>query len=205
MIVLPFVTVRPRAQAASCLSNEKQIGLALALYATDFDQKLPPYDNGSRPGYVTSALGQAKKGLPLVGWSFLSDRECGSVFRYLKNSCVLICPSDPALSYHDPHRVQRLSYALNGLFLGVRQDKIAAPKDKITLADECSVRDFVFLRESAGQYVMDHFAEPANFVHFHGQNCLYLDGHAKWMSKADWPQGPGDREFWRFGVKTTGP
>jgi prepilin-type processing-associated H-X9-DG protein len=107
----------------------------------------------------------------------------------------MICPSDPA-------RLRLLSYTLNGMYLGYAQDKIASPADKIFMVDECSVSDYVFVYYTAGNYGFHSLAEPGNFVHRHGLNCLYADGHAKWMNEQDWPLGPGDPRFMAdFGIK----
>jgi len=36
-----FATAREKARATSCLSNEKQIGLALTQYSQDYDERYP--------------------------------------------------------------------------------------------------------------------------------------------------------------------
>ena len=89
-----------------------------------------------------------------------------------------------------------LSYTLNGLFLGEPIQKIVAPEQKILLIDECSVWDYVFLRYTAPNYVMDRLAEPWNFRHGQGLNCLYVDGHVKWLRETDWPETPEAKNFW---------
>ena len=67
---------------------------------------------------------------------------------------------------------------------------------------QCSIGDFTFVKptlNAAGEYAgaWSTLAEPGNFVHQHGLNCLYLDGHAKWVSKGEWPVGgvikPGNK------------
>jgi prepilin-type processing-associated H-X9-DG protein len=197
-----------RALAASCLSNVKQIGLGVAMYATDYDNKLPLYDNGSNPGYVTAPLGQvAKANQPLLSREHPDDVVGGTLLPYIKNTSIMVCAADPdrdtfLASGRAEGRHMGLSYALNGLFLGVAQDEIVDPKDKIFMIDECSISDFVFLTYTAPAYNEHRLAEPGNFMHFHGLNCLYADGHAKWMSEKDWPETPASPGFWRFGVGT---
>ncbi len=72
-----FARARAKAYQTTCLSNEKQIGLALLMYAQDWDETYPPayyYINGanSNNGYVQ--------------WS-------GMVAPYTKNNEIWVCPS----------------------------------------------------------------------------------------------------------------
>src|SRR4051812_11103171 len=70
-----FARARENARRTSCLSNEKQIGLALNMYTQDYDEKLPLYvfpDAAQAVLYVWSS--------PLVP--------------YIKSKQVFVCPSD---------------------------------------------------------------------------------------------------------------
>nr|CAA9271610.1 hypothetical protein AVDCRST_MAG63-2966 [uncultured Armatimonadetes bacterium] len=74
-----FAQAREKARQASCLSNEKQIGLAIMQYKQDYDERYPfayvyKNDTNSSQGYST--------------WS-------GVVQPYIKNEGVFRCPSHP--------------------------------------------------------------------------------------------------------------
>jgi len=72
-----FALARGKARQTSCLSNGKQIGLAIMQYTSDYDEMLPPayyYLNGA-----TSANGYMQ-------WS-------GMVMPYVKSQQVFVCPS----------------------------------------------------------------------------------------------------------------
>lgn len=74
-----FAQARAKAKQASCLSNMKQIGLGLMMYAEDYDATLPSsyyYQNGvnSDGGYVH--------------WS-------GMIMPYVKNERIFVCPENP--------------------------------------------------------------------------------------------------------------
>ncbi len=73
-----FAQARDKARSAQCLSNTKQIGLALLQYAQDYDETFPP----SRFANVTDSGGRN------TPWSV-------SIFPYVKNVGVFRCPSDP--------------------------------------------------------------------------------------------------------------
>ena len=90
-----FAQAREKARQASCMSNLKQIGLALNQYAQDYDE--------SHPGVW---FGPVNKG----PWSVQSDattfyKWMDAVYPYVKNEQVFICPSDtgiPAQLVDDP-------------------------------------------------------------------------------------------------------
>lgn len=60
-----FVQSRAKAEQTSCMSNLKQIGLGMLMYAQDHDEDLPPADNWRKP-----------------------------VLDYLRNEQVFLCPAD---------------------------------------------------------------------------------------------------------------
>ncbi len=66
-----FAKAREKARQTACLSNEKQIGLALLQYAQDYNEYMTPDFNGS--------------GVP---WGAL-------VQPYIKSTAVFACPSNP--------------------------------------------------------------------------------------------------------------
>lgn len=67
-----FAQARSKARQSACLSNEKQIGLALLQYAQDYDEAYPA-------GRAT-VLGR--------GWA-------GQIFAYVQSKNVFTCPDDP--------------------------------------------------------------------------------------------------------------
>jgi prepilin-type N-terminal cleavage/methylation domain-containing protein/prepilin-type processing-associated H-X9-DG protein len=74
-----FAQARAKAKQTSCLSNMKQIGLGLMMYAEDYDQTLPSsyyYLNGA-----TSDNGY-------MHWS-------GMIMPYVKNEKIFVCPENP--------------------------------------------------------------------------------------------------------------
>src|SRR5579862_7689512 len=80
-----FAQAREKARAASCLSNQKNIGLAIMMYSQDYDDTVVPWVGPARPGIPTPDQGRL--------WT-------GYLQPYLKNgtggasasSGVLACP-----------------------------------------------------------------------------------------------------------------
>ena len=181
----------------TCLAHEQALGQAFGAYTADYARMLPPYNNHSVSGYVTSPLGRANMAnAPLIDRRNPSAPALGTLMRYLQRVDVLGCPNDPEAPYFEPTRL--FSYTLNGAFLGLPEDQIADPGSKVLLVDECTVADYVFAKYLGSQYSLDAFAEPHNFVHGHGVNCLYVDGHVKWLRDLSWPKAAGGRGFWRL-------
>ena len=191
-----FARARAKALQASCLSNTKQMGLSFAMYATDYDNKLPTYDNLSNASFVTDPFGQATISGGRV--SLISDTlpvltVNAAAMAYLKNLQILQCPSDPS-------KIRNLSYTWNEIFANYPQDQILEPANKVMMICQATVADFTFARNSissgtlydgiwSSMMTSPVGGEPNYFVHNSGLNMLYCDGHAKWLNKQLWPLG----------------
>lgn len=66
-----FAQARAKARQAACLSNMKQIGTAVTMYAQDYDEAVVPSQNGTA-------------GVSLVSWPTL-------IYPYVKNADVFVC------------------------------------------------------------------------------------------------------------------
>ena len=95
-----FAKARETARQASCTSNEKQLGLAFAQYAQDFDEALPITFCGAVTTPVPSG----------AGWA-------GLVYPYVKSTGVFTCPDDPTTvttgGQHIGNGYSAVSYAYN--------------------------------------------------------------------------------------------
>lgn len=67
-----FAKAREKARQASCMSNEKQLGLGLLQYEQDYDELFPNTNNGGYAG---------------TGWA-------GAIYPYIKSTGVYKCPDD---------------------------------------------------------------------------------------------------------------
>jgi prepilin-type N-terminal cleavage/methylation domain-containing protein len=104
-----FARARENARRTSCLSNLKQIGLGIAQYTQDYDEKLVSYAYPNPAGTVT------------YGWQVALDP-------YVKSYQMYVCPSAVKLSTYasnscDPTKVSATglgsgSYGYNYAFLG---------------------------------------------------------------------------------------
>lgn len=74
-----FAKVRQKARHTSCLSNEKQLGLAFVQYVQDYDEKWPAGVGATVPPSPTPTGG--------YGW-------VGPMYSYIKSTGLLKCPDD---------------------------------------------------------------------------------------------------------------
>ncbi len=172
-----FAQARAKARAIACLSNSRQLGLAVAQYVMDYDEVLP-----------------------LVSFPSKANTWTATVQPYTKNQAILRCPDDTSSNW----AAGRLSsYAVNAWFTpnaptqytALAQVAMAASVIYLTenaanrLPDHfppyCwNSRDPVipgFCSLMAPFFDADN--EPlalASRRHQGGMNCIYVDGHAKW-------------------------
>ncbi|MBI2297757.1 MAG: prepilin-type N-terminal cleavage/methylation domain-containing protein [Armatimonadetes bacterium] len=171
-----FARARAKALQTSCLSNHRQLGTAVMLYAEDWDGHLPSMwdnapGNGQSGGWVW--YGNFPNGNP---GDFRP--ELGGLFPYTKNAQINVCPEDES--------EQGNSYAMNallgsyvgvlGFHVGMRVTRIVSP-----------AATFLFIEEAGGaQGTTDdgYLIPPGNVPttrHFEGSGFSFCDGHAKWL------------------------
>ncbi len=80
-----FAKAREKARQTSCLSNEKQIGLAFMSYVQDYDETFPIAPNLTS---IANAGGLNDLNWQETGWA-------GRVYSYVKSTAIFRCPDDP--------------------------------------------------------------------------------------------------------------
>jgi prepilin-type N-terminal cleavage/methylation domain-containing protein/prepilin-type processing-associated H-X9-DG protein len=208
-----FAQARAKARQTSCLSNMKQIGVGLMMYAQDYDETLAGNHTGTphnaagdsgvtnaagtqNPlGFMTPETGPTSTGLVVRNW----NRD---IQPYVKNLQIYICPDStprsagPAGANNgfrettDPLGGNG-SYKLNGIISSKALASIPAPAE-IIFADEyrfktrgSQVRPCPNGTTSAdGRPQFNQFNHPYYMeMHSEGGNQLFCDGHAKFRKK----------------------
>jgi prepilin-type N-terminal cleavage/methylation domain-containing protein len=72
-----FAQAREKARQSACLSNMKQVGTALMMYAQDYDETLPVQENQVPKFWLDTA----------------ATNYCRGILPYAKNKQIFICPS----------------------------------------------------------------------------------------------------------------
>src|SRR5688500_10153696 len=102
-----FAQAREKARAAACLSNTKQMGLAIQMYAQDYDETLIPF-------WCTLGAYSGQAGSQRMTMYILAQP-------YIKNYGIFRCPSGHQnLTVMDPSapggtRALQISYSYNSL------------------------------------------------------------------------------------------
>jgi len=175
-----FAQAREKARQAACLSNLKQVGLGLQMYAQDWDETLPPANH-------VHDFGNPKvlERTP----SFL-----GSLIPYTKNRAIFACPSAPinlpyAPKVMPPTEHSDTNLLGNGVVLGRALAAVDDPAGVIYCQElnwrinECQVRP-IALNANRTAYGAWHYTSPIgegySNLHMEGGNFVFADGHAKY-------------------------
>ena len=171
-----FAQARENARKSTCQSNLKQLGLAVMMYAQDYDEILPR-------GYIYEIPGDTNY---LFSWMQLC-------MPYIKNGKVCECPSWSDTShYSDGSSLRQIpipkeSYTTfwGGGAAGQAMAAIQKPADLIYAWEE---KPAAFASLSDGYYcgtapatVVATLNSTTNMPHQGGMNVFFCDGHVKWM------------------------
>ncbi|RYG71601.1 DUF1559 domain-containing protein [bacterium] len=170
-IIFPaFATVRGRARQASCLSNLKQIGLAVGMYMQDADGRYPravdPLDRaypqiwGSVPNFAVDI-----SKFPLVNVALQP---------YARSNQIFSCPADTGFTEADfaylPLDATPTSSEKFGLSYFYRTELAALDKGELAVQNLAGVN---LLFDASGYWHGTWVPKAKRY------NCLYADFHAK--------------------------
>jgi len=156
-----FAKAREKARQTSCLSNVKQIGLGMMMYAEDHDECYMVVNHTS-------------------GYDWFPP-----LYPYVKNRQIFRCPSHRA-GAGEPDT----DYALNGLFAhGTSMAQIEMPAEQIAIAERdggCTETGYHPWPDSGGWGDLGNYSEFESHLatdrHNGGSNYGFADGHAKWLN-----------------------
>jgi len=167
-----FARAREKARQTSCLSNCKQFGLAMLMYAQDYDGCFRA-SNGDPAGnpIVTPMQGEGR-------WQALSYYA-----PYIKNQQMYVCPSSRAATSYG----QIVWNSTTGAMYNTGQQAI----DTISANAPLGVAGTAWMAEGSNVWLWDWGEAAGNTslfprlrynVHNDGLNLAFFDGHAKFRS-----------------------
>ncbi len=195
-----FAQAKEAAKKTQCLSNGRQVGLALMMYLNDWDDRYPQEHPSTANPAVDDSNGQ------LEGVDYGSPFDKVLPYVASTNSAktgLYLCPDDM-----DPHGTHLLdsngncigsvplapppsnltSYLLNAYYLfGATSSDITEPARSIYIAERrdnfCDVHFHPWLGEVEDPVNATDTVNPIAIAyqrHTNGSNGIYSEGHAKW-------------------------
>ena len=168
-----FTRARAKARQTQCLSNLKQLGLAVAMYMQDFDSTTPPM-------YYNTGIAKFR-------WQQI-------IQPYIRNTEVYRCLEAP--NKIDPYSGLHMSYGMNAtndgyacFWYGVSEGLIQDPSKTIYIGDGADGRYYMYWSSSEPH---ERYLDKR---HNGGANILFFDGHAKWRREtklSEWTINPDD-------------
>jgi prepilin-type N-terminal cleavage/methylation domain-containing protein/prepilin-type processing-associated H-X9-DG protein len=162
-----FAKAREKARQSSCLSNTKQIAIAILSYAQDYDERMP-----LSVGYIAPATVLAGPEWPNYWWQ--------QVEPYMKNVQILACPSSSAKYVYSAGLTDTrytINYGYNIKASGQPLGTCSLPSETAINVD--GVNNYWRLYNATtgeGAYLW------ATKIHNDGFNANFADGHAKWFN-----------------------
>jgi len=210
-----FAQAREKARQSTCLSNFKQIGLGMLMYAQDYDETYPP-SRVARPAGSSDCVQK------VITWKT-------ATLPYVKNFEVYRCPSnthnregDETKNAEPTYPTFPISYAVSGSLLheslvkgGMTLSAVNEPARYIMLVESnqgCADMGIWALEVASKSWGLKQgfFVHSTKFM-----QALYLDSHAKSTRFSQtlgtgnddqqwtpWPNGLNDVNLARKGLQT---
>jgi prepilin-type N-terminal cleavage/methylation domain-containing protein/prepilin-type processing-associated H-X9-DG protein len=178
-MLLPALSqAREAARKTKCANNVRQLALAVALYAQDYNDSFPSVWDGS--------VGTGKDS-GTNGWIFFVNfgkptrfnPSRGTLFPYLANTNIFECPSDRAHSGDTYAFNAWLSRATEtpGFHAGISTTELTAPSATFLLLEEAAPG----AADSTNDGYFDPRNDRASGRHKGGSNFVFCDGHIAWL------------------------
>ena len=173
-LLLPALApAKERAKAIQCVSNERQIGLGMKLYA-DEANGLYPESGGTLPWDLIDNTTHK------FGWM-------QQILPFTQNSNVYHCPDDLLSSFSYFNGVRAAYIAASSNFACLNGKEILFPAAYVLSGDAPWMGTECTSDADKDDYSFNCVGGPTNGVpakewqsHNRGQNILFDDGHAKW-------------------------
>ncbi len=163
-----FAQAREQARKTVCISNMKQLGLAIVMYVQDYDETFPTVSvNG---GSIGTADNDAKAAVFPAFWQWMWQ-----TLPYTKSRLILVCPSDPSQgknfiweSYSNTPTTcddifqipTPISYAMNDLLMTTGGSTLTTPCDESTWGFEDATVNLASVPSPSATYLLADSGRP---------------------------------------------
>ena len=175
-LLLPSLSsAKQRARATQCISNLRQISLAMSMYADDFGGLYP--ESGNVIVWNSTDPNTQK-------YSWMQQ-----LISYMQNTNAYHCPADANSSWSYFNGVRAAYVAANYNLASVDSRQILYASAYVLSGDTV---DFLPTDSDKDDYTQNCVGGAVNGTpwtqwqtHYNGQNILFDDGHAKWYRGYD--------------------
>jgi prepilin-type N-terminal cleavage/methylation domain-containing protein/prepilin-type processing-associated H-X9-DG protein len=189
-----FSRARAKARQTSCLSNVKQIVLALNMYAQDYDSAYPAATTTYTPSPPNDIPANGQYSFSVVS------------LPYMRNQEIFTCPDNKSACAAGDNCGRRRGYAMTRYtsFTGsaaeaatTDMDAYPAPSSTVLLSEKgtygaqhCADASVESFWQAGGPDDAAHWYKPQGQVeprHNNGINMGFVDGHGKWYAVSSGP------------------
>jgi prepilin-type N-terminal cleavage/methylation domain-containing protein/prepilin-type processing-associated H-X9-DG protein len=177
-----FAQAKASAKKTACLSNQRQLGIALTQYISDNDDQL---------FFFAHDVDLSRTNLSRPYGATRENRWWNQIQPYVKSLDILKSPSDAG---QRPHSLEdgtngkplvKRSYVANRAAEGLPYSAVEFPSDIVVITVKNGIYDDSWYEPPKNLYNKTSTTPPVLALDLQngGVNMTYFDGHAKWMSK----------------------
>lgn len=195
-MLLPALSqARESGKRAVCVSNMKQIGMAIMMYVDDYDEFFPygqiDLGGGGNWWYTIPPGINSPYYTTFLGPYTVKGFQAGG------GSKVFICPSQTAAKVWS-------GYLYNWTYLGgglsqplPKLSLVSNPSSTVAVIDGAESYTCVYSPGSVVAPTNDYFfPNAARWRHNNGMNVLFVDGHVEWRKRDDRDLNATDDRLW---------
>lgn len=184
-----FARAREKARQTSCLSNCKQMGLALLQYSQDYDERIIRCETYMPSSWTYGRWVDRNDGSRLNYYMWLDG-----ILAYCKNEQIMLCPSGTQGLAPAGGRMYA-DYVYNGHLGNMKMGAVTQPASTLWFGDIGYASGAA--PTGASTYVENYIGGRSGLASTHqatawhskrhndGGNYGYVDGHCKWHSATD--------------------
>lgn len=178
ILVPVFYQARDKARQTACISNEKQLGLAVCQYVGDYDERMM-----YRAGWAYSRSGDIAQVNSIRWWNLLMP--------YVKSDNVWACPSDTAPTAspdaNGNDTIMR-SYIAVSTAESLTLSQVSDPVDTIVISEKWNYDTDSWIEPFSGDFNWDPTRTGVTWTaanrHAGFIDCVFFDGHAQALQPA---------------------
>jgi prepilin-type N-terminal cleavage/methylation domain-containing protein/prepilin-type processing-associated H-X9-DG protein len=176
-----FARAREKARTASCMSNVKELALAMIMYSGDYDERFCSRGTGNQltpviPGDTYFNWNGGTYNIFYRSWA-------SNIYPYINNVQIFRCPSSDYNCYGVAYGLPVYGAAPGGGYVTIfgqpRQSDIRRPAEIMMMTEKGAGGGYQYVLSNSSSLSVTYFA--CRDSHNQGGNVAFFDGHVKWL------------------------